>query len=46
MMDVRETNETNTDLRAHGDLLVAGVHGDPHSVLGRHGAQVLSLIHI
>jgi 1,4-alpha-glucan branching enzyme len=28
------------DLRAHGDLLVAGVHVDPHSVLGRHGRQV------
>ena len=31
---------SGTDLRAHGDLLVAGVHGDPHAVLGRHGDQV------
>ncbi|MEO5678561.1 MAG: 1,4-alpha-glucan branching enzyme, partial [Acidimicrobiales bacterium] len=35
-MDVQQ----QTDLRAEGDLLVAGAHGDPHSVLGRHGSQV------
>jgi 1,4-alpha-glucan branching enzyme len=40
--DVTSTaaEQAEADLRAHGDLLVAGVHGDPHSVLGRHADQV------